>query len=371
MKFSDIFKFQNKSGIKAGEGLGQGRYYFYTSSDEQTKFLNEYSFDGDALIFGTGGNASVHFTDNKFAVSTDCLVAQPIDKKKTHAKFYYYFLRGNMRILERGFKGAGLKHISKSYISAIELPKEDFDRQKTIVEILDQADALREKRKQSLQLLDDFLRATFLDMFGDPQKNPKGFTIKGLNEFYCDEKKGTKCGPFGSALKKSEYTSKGIPVWNMDNISLDGKMIPRINLFISEQKYLELEAYSAFDGDVLISRAGTVGKMCVLRSNFDKSIISTNLIRVRFSKELLPEYFVALMVYCKGKIGRLKTGPDGSFTHMNTGILDSLKFPYPPVELQKEFLRLKKDVDKVKDRMVCSLDEMDNQFNALTQRYFG
>ncbi len=370
MKFSDIFEFKNKSGIKAGDGLEQGQYPFYTSSDELTKHLNEYLFEGDALIFGTGGNASVHFTDRKFAVSTDCLVAQPIDKKKVHAKFYYYFLRGNMRILERGFKGAGLKHISKGYISDIELPKVDFDRQKAVVDILDQADTLRQKRKQSLQLLDDFLRATFLDMFGDPQENPKGFTIKELNEFYCDDKNGTKCGPFGSALKKSEYTSKGIPVWNMDNISLDGKMMPKINLFISEEKYSELEGYSTVDGDVLISRAGTVGKMCVLRSDYDKSIISTNLIRVRFGKELLPEYFVALMVYCKGKVGRLKTGPDGSFTHMNTGILDSLKFPCPPIELQKEFLRLKKDVDKVTDRMVCSLDELDNQFNALTQRYF-
>jgi len=70
-------------------------------------------------------------------------------------------------------------------------------------------------------------------------------------------------------------------------------------------------------------------------------------------------------------VGRLKTGPDGSFTHMNTGILDSLKFPYPSIELQKEFLRLKNNVDKVKDRMIYSLDEVNNQFNALTQRYFG
>jgi type I restriction enzyme S subunit len=304
-------------------------------------------------------------------VSTGFLTLQP--KKDFDGSYLAHYFQSDLfqKQKDKYCSGATQKAINNGAFAKLQVPSYSLDEQKRIANILDQADALRQKRKQSLQLLDDFLRATFLDMFGDPQENPKGFAVRELNEFYCDDKNGTKCGPFGSALKKEEYTSEGIPVWNMDNISLDGQMMPKINLFISEEKYLELKAYSTFNGDVLISRAGTVGKMCVLKSSFAKSIISTNLIRVRFGEELLPEYFVALMIYCKGKVGRLKTGPDGSFTHMNTGILDSLKFPYPSIELQKEFLRLKNNVDKVKDRMIYSLDEVNNQFNALTQRYFG
>ena len=80
-------------------------------------------------------------------------------------------------------------------------------------------------------------------------------------------------------------------------------------------QYRQLEAYSVLDGDVIISRAGTVGKMCVAKSGCKESIISTNLIRVRFGPDLLPIYFVSLMNYCKGRVGRLKTGADGAFTH--------------------------------------------------------
>ncbi len=370
MKFSDVFEFKNKSGIKAGEGLEQGRYFFYTSSDEQTKFLNEYLFDSDALIFGTGGNASVHFTDKKFAVSTDCLVAQPIDKKKAHAKFYYYFLRGSMRILERGFKGAGLKHISKSYISAIELPKEDFDRQKTIVEILDQADALRQKRKQSLQLLEDFLRATFIDMFGDPLLNPKQFKMIILEEAFTRHKAGTKCGPFGSALKKHEYVDQGMPVWTMYNIG-DNCFIPDGCLFITEKKYCDLEGYSVELGDIIISRAGTVGKMCVVDKLAERSIISTNLIRLSLDKDILePQFFTFLMTQFPGRVGRLKTGADGAYTFMNTGILSGLELSYPPVELQRQFLHVRDIVKNIQITEDRQLLDMDNQFNVLIQQYF-
>ena len=121
-KFADVFEFQKKSKIKAGDGKESGRFPFYTSSSELSKYVDNALFDEESLVFGTGGKASVHFADGKFSVSTDCLVAQVKDEKKIVPKFYYYYLKGNIRILEKGFKGAGLKHISKSFISDIELP---------------------------------------------------------------------------------------------------------------------------------------------------------------------------------------------------------------------------------------------------------
>ena len=122
VKFTDIFSFQKKSGTKAGAGSNIGMYPFFTSSGNQSKFLNEYHFEKPGLIFGTGGMASVHLCKNKFAVSTDCFVVHPKNENKVFSDFYYYYFIGNMDILERGFKGAGLRHISKEYLSNIELP---------------------------------------------------------------------------------------------------------------------------------------------------------------------------------------------------------------------------------------------------------
>ena len=121
ISFSNLFDFQKKSKIKAGDGLplNEGSYPFYTSSNILKKSINKFLFDGNSLIFGTGGSASVHYCNERFAVSTDCFVTQPKNNDELFLKYIYYFLSGNIHILENGFKGAGLKHISKGYISDI------------------------------------------------------------------------------------------------------------------------------------------------------------------------------------------------------------------------------------------------------------
>ncbi|MBC2712099.1 MAG: restriction endonuclease subunit S [Desulfosarcina sp.] len=156
----------------------------------------------------------------------------------------------------------------------------------------------------------------------------------------------------------------------MDNISVDGRLQPDVNLWVTDYKFEELKGYSAINGDVIISRAGTVGKMCVLYTDYPKSIISTNLIRVRFGKDLLPLYFVSLMTYCKGRVGKLRTGPDGAFTHMNTGILDKLRFPYPPIELQNQFATIVEKSESLKTLYQQSLSELENLYGALSQKAF-
>jgi type I restriction enzyme S subunit len=255
-------------------------------------------------------------------------------------------------------------------IKRFEIPLPPLSEQKRIAEILDRAEALRAKRRAALALLDELTQSIFLDMFGDPVVNPKGFPIAILSEFYADVREGTKCGPFGSALKKHEYVDEGVPVWNMDNIDADGRMSLPFRMWITESKFRKLAAYAVEDGDIIISRAGTVGKMCVTNLGNQPSLISTNLIRLRLGPKLLPIYFVSLMTYCKGRIARLKTGPDGAFTHMNTKILDNLKFPYPSIVLQRRFADALNSTDKHKSLLQSQLLELDGLFAALQHGAF-
>ncbi|RQZ04089.1 restriction endonuclease subunit S [Burkholderia stagnalis] len=171
-------------------------------------------------------------------------------------------------------------------------------------------------------------------------------------------------------MKKEELVDAGVPVWNMDNIASDGRMALPFRMWITADKYDELATYSVKDGDIIISRAGTVGKMCVARMNGQPAIISTNLIRVRLGDGLRPLHFVSLMLYCKGRVGRLKTGADGAFTHMNTGVLDSLEFPYPPIELQVQFAAIVEKVEALKSRYQQSLTDIEALYGALSQQAF-
>ena len=119
--FTEYFDFAPKSRRKSGDGLEEGAYPFFVSSQTLIKRTNEPDYEGEALVFGTGGNPSVHYISGKFSTSGDCLVAFP-KKNKEAARAVNYFLRGNIHLLEEGFKGAGLKHISKKYISALGIP---------------------------------------------------------------------------------------------------------------------------------------------------------------------------------------------------------------------------------------------------------
>jgi type I restriction enzyme S subunit len=287
------------------------------------------------------------------------------------------FLRHWLQSLEfrsqitREVTGIAQKNFGPSHLKRLKISLPPLSEQKRIAAILDEADALRTKRRESLDELDTLLQSTFLDMFGDPVTNPKGWEVRALAEFYVNKHEGTKCGPFGSALRKGELVRSGVPVWNMDNIDPTGRAKLPFRMWITEDKYEDLRAFSVLPGDVIISRAGTVGKMCVAGPDCPKSVINTNLIRVRFGRQLLPLYFVSLMTYCKGRVGRLKTGPEGAFTHMSTGVLDKLSIPYPPLSVQRRFAAFVQAVEAQKSRYRAQLAELDDLFGSLQQKAFA
>lgn len=285
-------------------------------------------------------------------------------------EFLYEAFKASGPTFANEMQGSTHKTIYMPTVERFKILLPPLSEQKRIADILDKADAIRRKRQQVLEFRSQFLKSTFLEMFGDPATNPKNLPLRELSEFYVSPKDGTKCGPFGGALKKEEYVSAGVPVWNMDNISDDGSLVPQIRLWISQEKYEDLSSYSVKDGDVIISRAGTVGKMCVVRAGLKDSIISTNLIRLRLNASLIPEFFVSLMVFFKGRAGRLKTGPDGAFTHMSTGVLDKLTFPYPSVGAQRNYVSIMEQMDRSTLRLTTAVNEADGLFNSLVQRAF-
>jgi type I restriction enzyme S subunit len=273
--------------------------------------------------------------------------------------------------IKRQVQGANINNLKNRDIDDLKILVPSLTTQTHIAHLLRHCEQLIRWREESIGLMEEYVRSVFLEMFGDPATNPKELPVRALSDFFISPKKGTRTGPFGSALKRNEYVESGIPVWNMDNISLQGKLNHDVRLFITPEKYAALENYTTKPGDIIISRAGTVGKMATVDNKFEKAIFSTNLIRLRLnSSKLIPNYFVALMTHCKGRVGRLKVGPDGAFTHMNSGILEKLEFPYPDIDDQKKYLEIQKQVDTVIDDLNVSLTHLRNLYASYSQRAF-
>jgi type I restriction-modification system DNA methylase subunit len=130
----EVCKFLSKSKRQASYGENKGQYPFYTSSQTCSKYCNIYDYEDECLIIGTGGNANIKYS-SKFSCSTDNFIIKINSEQLT--KYIYYYLLINIEVLQKGFVGVGLKHISKDYISNIKIPIPSLERQQEIVKYLD------------------------------------------------------------------------------------------------------------------------------------------------------------------------------------------------------------------------------------------
>lgn len=144
----EVCKFLPKSKRKASYGEKQGQYPFYTSSQTCSKYCDEYDYEEDCLIIGTGGNANIKYS-SKFSCSTDNFVIK-INLGQS-VKYIYYYLSINIEVLQKGFVGVGLQHISKEYITNIKIPIPSIDRQKEIVDYCEYNDTLIKQLEKEIE----------------------------------------------------------------------------------------------------------------------------------------------------------------------------------------------------------------------------
>ena len=285
--------------------------------------------------------------------------------------YLYWWLKTHREALEHRGRGATFKEVSKKIVEEIAIPLPPLAEQKRIAGILDAADALRAKRRKALAYLDTLLQSTFLDMFGDPVINPMGWRVGRLEDYFSKTRAGTRCGPFGSALKKHEYVDDGVPVWGIDNVK-PNQFIQERSLFITPEKFAELRRYSVESGDILISRAGTVGRMCVAVPTVEQSIIGTNLIRLTLDPGAMsPVFFTSLYTFCGGRLPGLRaSGDDRAYSFLNTTRLKSLVVPLPPLDLQQRFATIVESTEQQKIRQRAHLAELDTLLASLQSRAF-
>jgi type I restriction enzyme S subunit len=192
-----------------------------------------------------------------------------------------------------------------------------------------------------------------------------------LESLFAHSRDGAKCGPFGSALKKHEYVVAGIPVWTMNNVGAN-EFVEDGCLYITPQKFEELAAYDAQNGDILISRAGTVGRMAIVRTKHPRSIIHSNIIRLSLDDaKILPIYFVVLMTWFAPRVARLKRGQEDAYTFMSTGSLGELQIPLPPFPLQQKFATLVGRVECLRAVQREALRQAEHLFASLLHCAFS
>lgn len=161
MLLKDLFIFLPKSNNPASIGKKEGLYPFFTSTNVINKYVNKYDYDGEYLIIGDGGSGNCKYYNGKFSVSDHNYVLSPI--KKINCKLVRYFLmKNNYKVLNDGFKGIGLKNISKTYIENINFSlNKNFDETK-IIDLLSKIEHSIYSKKIQLDYLDELEKSVFM-----------------------------------------------------------------------------------------------------------------------------------------------------------------------------------------------------------------
>jgi type I restriction enzyme S subunit len=227
-------------------------------------------------------------------------------------------------------RGATVHSVDVGKLKALEVPLPPLSEQRRIVEILDQADRLRRLRAEADATADRVLPALFMEMFGDPTTNPRGWTLKPLGELALHLTSGSR----GWA----KYTGRGSGLFLRTQDILNGEIVAEL-LSVDPPEGAEAERTALRDGDVVVTITGIVGKAATFRGRDRDVYVSQHVALVRPDRRLLhPDFLTAYANLPLGTVPMLarfqygQTKPGLGFRELTTSLI-----PLPPIEVQTKF----------------------------------
>lgn len=285
-------------------------------------------------------------------------------------EFMFWLLKEKNAELNSKGTGSTFKAIGRKVLEEILVPDIGIEQQAEYSAILEKINGIIQFRKQELQKLDDLIRARFIEMFGDPIHNPKGWDTSLVEDVVANEKNALKAGPFGSTLKKEYYVESGYKIYGQEQVISGDHTIG--NYYIDEERYRALENCAVQAGDVLISLVGTYGKLLIIPDEFEPGIINPRLMKITFDKNKVnPLYFKFFFQSESLKRALSANTHGGTMDILNLGIVRKISMPIPPLKLQNKFVSFVEQVDKSKVAVQKALDETQLLFDSLMQKYFG
>ncbi|MFJ3449558.1 restriction endonuclease subunit S [Pseudomonas sichuanensis] len=340
------------------------------SSVEAPSRARQLVVTGDVLVAtvrpNLNGVAVVPAELNGATASTGYCVLRA-DEKNLHGRYLFYWVQTDSFVEDMMSKATGANYpaVSDKIIKESNIPLPPLPEQKRIAAILDKADAIRRKRQQAIQFADDFLRAVFLDMFGDPVTNPKGWEVRPLIELIDPARPIT----YG-ILMPGDDIEGGVPYVRVVDMK-DGVVlvdqVRRTTLEIAQQyKRSSLRA-----GDVLISIRGHVGRLAVVPKELEGANITQDTARLATNSSCSSLYLYACLENRKMQQEMQRFVKGAAVKGINLTDLKQLRIPVPPIELQKKIERkielMTTVLTSLEQSSVCLLDG----FKSLSQKAFS
>jgi len=318
---------------------------------------------GDLLVSWSASLGVFEWTDHEVALLNQHIFRVVPDVGRVEKRYLRHGLENALLDMQKHLHGATMQHVNRGEFLATKLYLPLLTEQRRIADMLDRAEALRAKRRAALAQLDSLTQSLFLDLFGDPATNPKGWpnpTLGGLLTFQ----------QYGPRFFNESYSSDGIRIVRITDLdeagNLDFSAMPRMDV-----SNADCEKYSLRPGDIIFARTGaTVGKVALIRSDDPPCIAGAYFITMRFEKALDPLYARAVLTAPSVRAIVAKGSRQAAQQNFSGPGLRRLPMPLPPITLQRAFAQRIAAIEKLKMAQRASLAQLDALFASLQHRAF-
>ena len=306
--------------------------------------LDKYMLDkGDLLISLTGNVGRVAILQEEMlpAALNQRVACLRIKSDKISKGYLFHILNSDFfeRKCIQSAKGVAQKNMSTEWLKNYKIPLYSTEQQSEIVSVLDTLQSIICNRKYELQMLDNLIKARFVELFGDLRTNTKEWKIQAFSELTDLITDGEHATP--------RRTTNGIYLLSARNILNHAIQLDDVD-YIDQEEYDRIaKRVVPQAGDVLISCSGTVGRCCTVPVGLKFQMVRSAAL-LRFKPEINPKFaeYMITSEYLQEQINRLKTA--SSQANLFQGKIAKLKGFAPPMELQQEFNAFVAVIDKSK-----------------------
>ena len=350
----------------------KGIYPYYGANGIQD-YVDKYIFDGLYILIGEDGSVInkdnspvVNIASGKFWVNNHAHIIQP--KNNTLNFMYLYYALKKVDIYNLLTKSIPPK-LNQESLKNIIIFIPPVQTQKEIVAVLDKVTSLISMRKEQLEKLDILVKSKFIEMFGDPVLNPKGWEKKKLGEALKSLTTGLNPRKFFK-LNTYDATNYYVTIKELKSGTLS---------FNSKTDMVNDDALKLINGrsnlekdDILFTGTGTIGETYIIQSNPYNWNIKEGVYSLKPKKECIIPYYLKILFatenirkeYSKFIVG-------GTVKSIPMRDLNLLIIPIPPLDIQNQFAEFVEQVEKNKENIKSSLNQLETLYSALMQEYFG
>ena len=341
-----------------------GAYPYYGANGLQD-YVADYIFDDELVLLAEdGGNFGSKERPIAYRVSGKCWVNNHAHvlkaKPNMHVDYLCYALM--FYDTEGLVNGATRQKLTQAAMRQMVIPYRDMTEQLQIIEKISQIVRSIEKRKEELQLLDQLVKSRFIELFGDPKQNPKGYPVKEFDEISVLITDGEHATP--------RRTDKGIYLLSARNILNHALQLDDVD-YIDEEEYTRIARRVVPQaGDVLISCSGSIGRCCVVPEELRFQMVRSAAL-IRFDDTIKPVFAEWLITSDELQRQISMSATQSSQANLFQGKIRKLRGYVPPMELQNQFAAFVEQTDKSKLAVQKGLQELEILKKSLMQQYFG